>query len=115
MCPIIFFNWNKFSGKRFAEIYNIFKSYTSNSELRRKYDGKSFLLKPDRLWNLNPNTFELFEVLQVASTRNHFYYTLNGYRASYLDFCGIDPNKLKYNRLLTIDENKRLIYLKHED
>lgn len=115
MYPIIFFNWDKLSKHNFADISKIIHNYQNNSELRKKYDGKSFLLNLNNLLELKPNIFELYDVLQVASTRNYFHYWFNGYSGAYLDFCGIEYNRLKYNRLLRIDEKKRLIYITHED
>jgi hypothetical protein len=114
MIPILYYNWDKLSSKKFAEIDYTLKKMTTNSIVNDQYKGKSFLLRPDRLWIQNPNVFEAFEVYQVASTRNYFNYWLNGYNGAYLDFCGIDPMKLKYNRLVLIDEKNRLIHLKHE-
>ena len=114
MIPILYYDWGKLNKKKFIEIDYILKKMTVNSYTNNQYTGKSFLLKPDRLWHLNPNVFEAFEVYQIASTRNHFHYWLNGYTGAYLDFCGIDPEKLKYNRLIVIDEKNRLIQLKHE-
>jgi hypothetical protein len=114
MIPILYYDWGKLNRKKFAEIDYILKKMTVNSIVNDQYKGKSFLLKPDRLWIQKPNIFEAFEVYHIASTRNHFYYWLNGYKGAYLDFCGIDPVKLKYNRLLIIDEKNRLIHFKHE-
>lgn len=114
MIPILFFDWDVLSKKKFIEIDRIIRKMSVNPHLYDNYKGKSFLLEPHRLWQLNPNIFEAVELYQIASTRNHFYYWLNGYKGAYLDFCGIDPLKLKYNRLLQIDEKNRLIYLKHE-
>jgi hypothetical protein len=114
MIPILFYNWDKLNKKSFAKIDYTIKKMIVSSIISEQYKGNSFLLYPDRLWKLNPNIFEAYEIYQMASTRNHFNYWLNGYKGIYLDFCGIDPVKLKYNRLLIIDEKNRLIHLKHE-
>ena len=114
MIPVLFYDWDKLKNKRFDNITTILKKAVVNSVVSEYYKGKSFILKPERLWSLSSNIFELYEVYQIASTRNYFYYWFNGYNGAYLDFCGIDLSKLKYNRLITIDEKNRLIYLKHE-
>jgi hypothetical protein len=115
MSQTIFFNWTKLYTLKIQEIIKTFKRIPHNSVLAKEYDGNSFILNIDRLWAYKPSVFEALEVIQVASTRNHFNYWLNGYRGAYLDFCGITPDKLKYNRLITINEKDRLVYLKHED
>lgn len=114
MIPILFFNWDKVSRKNFVEIDKTLKELYTKPHFYQDYKGNSFLLQPGKLWIQKPNLFEVVELYQIAATRNHFNYWLNGYKGAYLDFCGIDPQKLKYNRLLEIDEKNRLIYLKHE-
>ena len=81
-----------------------------------QFVGKSFLLKPKTFLALSNITIdEKIEVLKLASQRNHFNYWFNGFRATYLDFCGVREPILKLNRLLRLDAKQRLIYFIHED
>lgn len=115
MCPIVFFNWNKLCSEKFNNIISIVRKLPTNSLLREKYDGNSFLLKPHILWERKPTLHEAIEVLQIASTRNHFNYWLSGFKGAYLDFCGVQKEKLIHNRFVTINDKDRLIYIKTEE
>lgn len=112
----LFYNWNAIieSAKTNRHILNIISRLTVES--LPKYSGKSFLLKPKTFLALRQFTDdEKIEVLKLASQRNHFNYWFNGFRATYLDFCGVSIAVLRLNRLLRLDDKQRLIYFIHED
>ena len=114
---IVFYNWSKLYSLPFKEIVRIIKSFPNNSILRKEYAGHSFILRPEKIWLYNPTEFEVAQMLQVASTRNHFNYWFSGFKGAYLDFsCSLQQrSSLKFNKLLRIDETNRFIYLKHEE
>jgi hypothetical protein len=114
---IVFYNWEKFGSLPFSKISKVLKSFPDNSVLREEYKGKSFLLRPEKVWLYNPTELEVAQMLQVASTRNHFNYWFNGFKGAYLDFsCSLQQrSSLERNNLLRIDETNRFIYLRHEE
>jgi hypothetical protein len=113
---ILFYNWKAIitDYRTNAEILKTINRLTVDSS--SKYRGKSFLLKPKTFLALNTVTSdEKIEALKLASQRNHFNYWFNGFRATYMDFCGVSLAVLKLNRLLRLDAKQRLIYFIHED
>lgn len=112
----LFYNWNKIvqNTKTNKDILRIISRLAAG--VSPEYAGKSFLLKPKTFLALTQySDDERIEVLKLASQRNHFNYWFNGFRATYLDFCGVSEYILKLNRLLRLDAKQRLIYYIHED
>lgn len=117
MTKIIFFNWNKLRQLPIKEIAKTLKTFPNNSILRRKYNGNSFIIFPEKVWLYNPTELEVAQMLQVASTRNYFNYWFNEFKGAYLDFSCLPQQRssFKLNKLLRFDETNRFIYLKHEE
>lgn len=114
---ILFYNWNLLKGelKSQSKILDLLRMTTFTGFPARKWIGHSFILKPKILFSLKYITDdETMQILQIASTRNHFDYWFNGYKGIYLDFCGVSETILKLNRFITIDRQNRLIHLLHE-
>jgi hypothetical protein len=112
----LFYNWKLIvnSYRTNKEILKVIKNLTVG--IAPQFSGKSFLLKPKTFLALNTVTDdEKVEALKLASQRNHFNYWFNGFRATYMDFCGVSEPVLKLNRLLRLDAKQRLIYYIHED
>lgn len=113
---ILFYNWKAIikDSRTNKQILKIIDRLTV--EASPIYSGKSFLLKPKTFIALRTVTDdEKIEALKLASQRNHFNYWFNGFRATYMDFCGVSQAVLRLNRLLRLDAKQRLIYYIHED
>lgn len=76
--------------------------------------GKSFILKPEKLFKNNLNTVYVSQYIQLAGRRSYFLYKEFG--VTYLDlvtYPDLIIGNLKYNYLLNIIDNK--IYFKYEE
>lgn len=112
---IVFYDWEKIvsdSKSNLIALKIIEDLSKTKNQFNKKYSGKSFLLKPQTLFDLPATLEEKAQVAQIASVRNYFDYWFNGYKDILMDFCDISEAKLNLNRLIKIDN--RLIKLRHE-
>lgn len=115
MRKAIFYSWDrvlKDSNKDSIKILEIFKSINLGKD-RVQYRGNSFILNLTELIHSNYTISEKIDYLGLCSLRNYFDYEYQKESGLFLYFSPISIEKIKLNRLLTINDD--YIKFKYEE
>lgn len=112
----LFYDWAKIVKKSNGStltIISIMKNMLENPVTRVEFNGYSFLINPQGLFDDTVSTeFEKAIYAGVASFRNYFDFKYYGDTRLDVDLCEVPANEIRSNRLIRLD--KGYIHFKHE-